>query len=117
MAFTDPQSITVNSVAKSMPRVKTEGSRSEYAMADETFRMTISHQESKSRTRRMIRVDQRVVATDPLTSISEYKTLGVYIVIDEPEYGFADADIDYVVQALKTWASTANVLKVLGSET
>jgi len=117
MSFSDPQSITVNSVAKSMPRVKIEGSSAEYAMADETFRMRISHQEAKNRTRRMIRVDQRVVAADPLTTVNEYKTLGVYLVIDEPEYGFADADIDYVVQALKTWASTANILKVLGSET
>jgi len=117
MSFTDPQSITVNSVAKSMPRVSTEGSKSLYAMADETFKMTISHQASKTRTRRMVRVDQRVVAADPLTSLSEYKSLGVYIVIDEPEYGFSDTEIDYVVQALKTWASTANVLKVLGSET
>lgn len=117
MSFADPQSITVNAVPKSLPRVKIEGSRAEYAMPDETFRMTISHQDSKSRTRRMVRVDQRVVAVDPLTAANEYKTLGVYFVIDEPEYGFADADIDYVVQALKAWATTANVLKVLGSET
>jgi len=116
MAFADPQSITVNSVAKSMDRVKSEGYRSEYAMADETFKMTISHQISKGRTRRMVRVDQRVVAVNPLDSVSEYKTLGVYLVIDEPEYGFSDTEIDYVVQALKTWASTANVLKVLGNQ-
>jgi predicted Zn-dependent peptidase len=78
--------------------------------------MKISHQESKSRTRRMVRVDQRVVATDPLTSVNEYKTLGVYLVMDEPEYGFSDTEIDYVVQALKTWLSTANVLKVLSNQ-
>lgn len=116
MSFSDPQSITVNSVAKSMPRISTEGSRSVYQKAEEDFKMTISHQVARDRTRRMVRVDQRVVATDPLTSTSEYKTLGVYFVIDEPEYGFTDTEIDYLVQALKTWASTANVLKVLGAE-
>lgn len=116
MAFADPQSITVNGVAKSMDRTKSEGYRSEYSKDDETFKMVISHQESKNRTRRMVRVDQRVVAADPLTSVNEYKTLGVYLVIDEPEFGFADAEIDYVVQALKTWLSTANVLKVCGSQ-
>jgi hypothetical protein len=116
MAFTDPQSITVNAVAKSMDRVKSEGFRSEYAMPDETFKMIISHQESKGRTRRMVRVDNRVVAANPLSALNEYKTLGVYFVVDEPEYGFADQDIDYVVQALKTWLSSANVLKVLGNQ-
>lgn len=116
MAFTDPQTITVNTVEKTLAKVKSEGYRSEYAKADETYKMAISHQVSKGRTRRMVRIDSRVVATDPLSSVSEYKNLGVYLVIDEPEYGFADADIDYVVQALKTWLSTANVLKVLGNE-
>lgn len=116
MAFTDPQSITINAVAKQLDRVKSEGYKSEYAMSDETFKMIISHQESKGRTRRMVRVDQRVVAANPLTSVSEYKTLGVYLVIDEPEYGFTDTEIDYVVQGLKTWLSTANVLKVCGTQ-
>lgn len=116
MSFTDPQSITVNAVAKSMPRISSEGTRSVYQKAEEDFKMTISHQIAKDRTRRMVRVDQRVVATNPLDASTEYKTLGVYLVIDEPEYGFSDTEIDYLVQALKTWASTANVLKVCGNE-
>lgn len=113
MAFADPQTITVNTVAKTLNRIKSDGYRSEYSASDEAFKMTISHQESKGRTRRMVRIDNRVVATDPLTSESEYKNLGVYAVIDEPEYGFDDADIDHVVQALIAWLTTANVTKVL----
>lgn len=116
MSFADPQTITVNSIAKTLDRIKNEGMSSEYATADEAYKMRISHQESKGHTRRMVRVDQRVVAADPLSSVNEYKTLGVYVVIDEPEYGFADVDIDYVVQALKTWLSSANVLKVLSNQ-
>lgn len=116
MAFTDPQSITVNTVAKSLPRVKSDGYRSEYAETAEEFEMIISHQESKARTRRMVRINQRVVAADPLTSVNEYKDLGVYLVIDEPEYGFSDTEIDYVVQALCDWLTTANVTKVCGNE-
>lgn len=116
MAFADPQSVTINSVAKTLNLVKREGMSAEYATDDEVFKLRISHQDSKSRTRRMVRIDQRVVATDPLTSVSEYKTAGVYLVIDEPEYGFTDAELDYIVQGLKTWASSANVLKVLSSQ-
>lgn len=116
MAFADPQSITVNAVAQSMPRVKTEASRSEYQLADGSLKLTISHQDLKSRFRRMARIDQRVVATDPLSSENEYKNTGVYLVIDQPEYGFTVAEIDYIVQALSDWLTTANVTKMLGNE-
>ena len=116
MAFSDPQTLTVNTVAKTLNRIKSDGYSSEYATDDEIFKMRISHQESRDRTRRMVRVDQRVVAANPLTSIQEYKTLGAYLVIDEPEFGFSDVEIDYLVQALKGWLLTANVLKVCSSQ-
>lgn len=116
MAFTDPQSVTIDAVPYSMPRVSSESTKSLYSEATEALKMTISHQESKSRTRRMVRLDKRVVAADPLTAVNEYQTVGVYLVIDEPEYGFSDDAIDDIVQGFKTWLTTANVLKVLGSE-
>lgn len=116
MSFTDPQTLTVNTVAKSLVRIKSDGFKSIYRTADEEFTFTISHQESKSRTRRMVRVDQRKVAADPLTSVNEYKNFAFYVVIDEPEFGFTDTEIDYVVQALKTWLSTTNVGKICANE-
>lgn len=116
MALTDPQTITVNTVEQTLNRIKSDGYRSEYADAAEVFKMTVGHNESRDRTRRMVRIDQRVVAADPLTSVNEYKSLGIYIVIDEPEYGFSDTEIDYVVQALTAWLTTANVTKVLGNQ-
>lgn len=117
MALADPQTITINAVAKTLNRVRSDGMRSIYATDNEEFQFIVSHQESaKGRTRRMVRVNQRVVAADPLTSINEYKDLGVYLVIDEPEYGFTDADIDYVVDGLVGWLTAANIAKVLGNQ-
>lgn len=116
MAMTDPQSVTIDSTPVSLNRIYTEGFKSIYASADEELKLTVSHQESKGRTRRMIRIDKRVVAADPLSSANEYKSLGVYVVIDEPEYGFTDNDIDDVVQGLTAWLTTANVEKVLGNQ-
>lgn len=116
MAFTDPQTITINTVGNSCARVKSDGTRTEYAKSDGELKFTISHQDTKSRYRRMMRLDQRVVAENPLTAENEYKNLAVYMVIDQPEYGFDAADIDYLVQALSDWLTTANVLKVLGGE-
>jgi len=114
--FTDPQSITVNAVAQSMPRIKIGSTDCTYSTADGTFTMKISHQATKARTRRMVRVDQTKIAADPISSLNVSKKLGVYLVIDEPDFGFSDTEIDYVVQALKTWLSSANVAKVAGSE-
>lgn len=114
--FTDPQSVTIDAVPHSMPRISTDGTKALYSEADETLKMTISHQESKNRTRHMVRLDMRVVAADPLTAVNEYKSAGVYLVIDEPEFGFADADLDNIVQGFTTWLTTANVLKVVASE-
>lgn len=116
MALADPQTITVDSVAQTLNRIKSDGLRSEYATSDEVYKFVVSHQESGKRTRRMVRVDKRVVAADPLSSVNEYKTLGLYLVIDEPEYGFADDAIYDVLAGLIGWLTEANCLKVLASQ-
>lgn len=114
--FTDPQTVTIDAVAHDMPRISTEGMSSLYSEANETLKMRISHQESKGRTRRMVRLDYRVVAADPLTAVNVYKTVGVYLVVDQPEFGFTADAIDDIVQGFKTWLSTSNVTKVVGNE-
>lgn len=116
MALSDPQTVTINTVDSTCARIKSDGFKSIYATSDEAVKLTVSHQEAKNRTRRMVRLDQRVVAADPLTSVNEYKSAGIYVVIDEPEYGFTDTELDYLVQALTAWLSTANVTKILGNE-
>lgn len=116
MAFSDPQTVTIDVTPFTLNRIKSDGYRSEYAAADGTVKLIVSHQESKNRTRRMARLDQQVVAADPLTAENESKTLGVYLVIDEPDFGFSDTEVDDVVQALATWLSAANVAKICGNE-
>lgn len=114
--FADPQSITINGVAKSMPRISTSGLESLYSKDDETYKLRISHQKSGKRIRSMVRVDRRDIVVDPLTAENDYETLGVYFVIDRPEVGFSITEIDYVVQGLKTWLSTAYVTAICGQQ-
>lgn len=116
MAFADPQSITVNAVAQSMPRIETAGTSAKYSKDDETFKLAISHTKTTDRVRTMVRVDQRAIVPDPLTSVNDYENLGVYVVIDRPIVGFTSAQVDYVVQALKAWLTNANVVKLYGLE-
>lgn len=116
MSFADPQSVTINGVAKSLPRILTGNAESTYRNADETVQLRISQQDSKGRKRRMVRLDQTVIAADPLTAENSSQKAGVYLVIDEPSFGFSDAELDYLADALIAWLSSANIAKVLGGE-
>lgn len=118
MALSDPQTITIDAVDKVCNRVRSDGYRSEYATTDEEVKFTVSHQETSKngRTRHMVRIDQRVVAADPLSAVNAYADLGVYIVIDEPLFGFSDSEITDVVQALTAWCTEANIGKILGEQ-
>lgn len=117
MAFTDPQSVTINSIASSMPRVESSGQKSVYRDATSEHKLTLSHQSTgKKRIRHAVRLDVRKIVADPLTAINDYEDLSMYIVIDEPEYGFADADIALILTGFLAWFTSGNVAKVLGNE-
>lgn len=115
--LTDPQTITVNSVAQSLPRTLLEGSRATYQSADGLFTMVVSHiNAGRDRIRTMVRIDQKAIVPDPLTSVNDYETLGVYLVIDRPQVGFTATQVDYLVQALKAWFTTAQVTALFGRQ-
>jgi len=117
MAFTDPQSVTVNSVAKSMPKIKSDGTSTDYRSADGLFFMTVSHQLSRGRIRSLVKITQRAIVPDPLTSVNDYETLIVQMVIDRPEVGFDATTIGYLVTGITAWINTAGVVgKLYGQE-
>jgi hypothetical protein len=110
-----PQTITIDAVANTLNRIEDDKTSSLYKTDDGELELKVSHQSSKTRTRRMARVDQTVIAADPLTAVNAYQKLGVYIVIDEPLFGFEDAQILLLVNGLKDWMSTANITALLAS--
>jgi len=115
--FSDPQSVTINAVAKSMPRVENDGKKSVYSMADGTFKLTISHQPTgNQRIRSMIRLDQKAVVPDPLTAVNDYEILSYYVVVDRPEVGFTSAQVGYIVAGLNAWLDSTAVGKIFGLE-
>lgn len=117
MAFADPQTITVNGVAKTLVRVSSGDMNATYKSADDEWQLRISHQKSKGRIRRMVRLDRKMVAADPLTAENTYQTAGVYQVIDEPEVGIDDTNLGYQSAALDLWMTTGtNTAKILASE-
>lgn len=87
--LTEP--LTINSV--NLARVSSNDNRSIYLSADGTKKVTVSHAASGNRKRHLCRYDITTVAADPISSENVSQTLGVYFVVDEPDFGFSDSNI------------------------
>jgi hypothetical protein len=119
MAFADPQSVTINAVAQTLPRVENLGARSIYRKDDGTVSLTVSHQKVAGRSRRMIRLDHSKIATDVFTSDNLRYNTSVWLVADVPDQGYTIAEQKQIVDALTAYltASTgARVTQLLGGE-
>jgi hypothetical protein len=114
--FADPQSVTINGGAVSLPRISSDGGVGEFLSADGLTRFTIKQNVSAKRFRREARLTISKVATDPLTAVNQEISTSVYLVIDEPKWGFSDTDLDYYKDALLAWAADAQTNKLLGGE-
>jgi len=117
--FSDPQSITISSVAQSLPRTGSEGQTSVYTKDDETLRFTLSHiSTNKGRVRRAARLDVSKIASDPFTANQSRKVNSAfYIVFDEPADGvFTNAELLANMKGLVAWASDANLTKLIAGE-
>jgi len=115
MSLATPQSIGIDGVATDHHRISEGMNSSVYQTADGTRKFTVSHQQTKTRMRRMVRLDRQIIAEDPLTAENAYQSSSVYLVIDEPIVGFDDDTLDYEVDDLIAWLTTANIGAVLGS--
>lgn len=116
--YNDPQSVTINGAATSLPRV---GSPSPnrmgvYKSADGNVELTVRQDQSATRFRREIRLIQRKVALDPIAAVNKEISTSVIMTVDEPKWGFSDAEIGYLTAAVIAWFSNANRDKLLGGE-
>jgi hypothetical protein len=114
--FTDPQTITINAVAKTMPCVERVGKSALYQLADESFKFRISHQPAKDRVRSMARLDQGLVVENPLTEVNDLETAGIYIVLDRPLQGFTLAQLEYMRAGLFAHVDATFFAKLFGQE-
>lgn len=115
--FSDPQSVTVNAVAKSLPRVSSGSYTGTFENDSEGLKLGVSHIFGK-RTRRTVRLDSKDISADPyLDGTNRPVSMSAYLVVDVPPVGYTPTEISYNVQALIDWLDTpANLAKVLGSE-
>lgn len=112
----DPQSVTINAVATSLPRTLAGTTQNVYTSADGNTTMTTKQNLTASRNRREVRLSQKKVAADPISGVMKELGVSTYLVIDEPRSGFTDAEIGYLIDALKAWLTSANYNKILVGE-
>lgn len=115
--LTDPINVTINGVATSLPRVNQGPLTATYQNTDESVVLSITHVNTKAgRVRTTVRLDQRKIVTDPLSSAADYDTTSVQCIIDRPSYGFTNLDVRYLKNALQGFLTDATVDKLFGKE-
>lgn len=119
MAFADPQSVTINAVANSLPRISSGPNTGSFQKDDGTVKLSVAHAYNK-RIRRTIRLDHKKIAADPLQpSTNTLFSMSTYIVCDVPETGYTLVEQKQIVDALVAYltaSSGARVTQLLGGE-
>jgi len=116
LALADPQTVTVNSVAKTLALIVKEGRKSTYLTSDGLFELTVSHQPSKDRVRSQMQIVQKAIVADPLTAVNDYDFLKFYCVFDHPNAGFTLAQSQQLIAAFQVWLDSTMVGKIVGQE-
>mgnify|MGYP003571921341 CR=1 FL=1 len=111
----DPQTLTVNTVAKTLAAVERGKLASKYREDTGEHELVISTTEGK-RDRSVIRVNHTTTAADPLTAETAEVGASVYLVIDRHKFGYTNAELDYLAQALFGLCTTSLITSVLGGE-
>ena len=116
--FADPQSVTVNAVAKSLPAISRDENQSVYRQANGDYELVIARTFGGKRNRFNVRLNAKKIAADPLSSANnlEYR-MSTYLVVDAPPVGYTNGELKDIVLGLADWLTSANVLAVLGGET
>lgn len=119
MSFTDPQSITIDGTAISLPRTNSGNNLAEYTSSDGLVKLTASHAYGR-RTRRVLRLDHAKLTADPFIAANNVKvSMSNYMVFDLPPAGYSNADALEVYSgfvSLLTASSSAIVNHLMGGE-
>lgn len=119
MAFADPQTVTVSTVAQTLPRTGFQPNAGVFTKDDGSYKLTIANTYAK-RTRRQIRLDFSKVAADPLISAQNIRYgMSAYLVVDIPTTGFTVAEQKAQIDGFLAYLSASSGAKItqfLGGE-
>lgn len=119
MAFSDPQTVTINAVANVLPRTSSGPDSGVFSKDDGTVQLSVRHRYGR-RTRRELRLQHSKIAPDPLISAQNIKhSMTIYFAVDTPVTGYTVAESKLIGDALVAYltaSSGANLTKLLGGE-
>lgn len=118
--FTDPQTVTISTVANNLPRIPAgneNGGR--FRSADGSLELVVSHTATR-RERSVVRLNRNKVGADPLDSTKQKAySVSYYLVVDAPlnGVGFTDAEQEADIKGLLALVNSSGwALKFLGKE-
>ena len=119
MAFSDPQTITINAVPYVCARTESGINRGKLSDPTGLVDLEASHAYGR-RIRRVLRVNHSKITADPfIPDQNREVSMSHYMVFDIPEVGYTNTEVKQVYtgfKALYTATSDALIDKVLGGE-
>lgn len=119
MALSDPQTVTINSIANTLYRTSTGTNSSIYTANDGLIKETWSHQYGREG-RHLARLDHSKIAANPFdSSLNAKYSMSTYLVVAAPFVGYTVAEQKLVVDgflAQLNASSGALITKLLGGE-
>lgn len=119
MSFADPQSVTINAIAISLPRIASGVNQGAFRSPDSRTDLAVNHTYGR-RVRRQIRLSVNKVAADPyIPATNQLVSMSTYLVVDTPVNGYTAAEAKLVIDgflANLTASSGAQITRLLGGE-
>lgn len=120
MAYSDPQSVTINSIAIPLPRTLTGTTVGQFVSADRNTTLTVDPRSTAKRRRNTVRLNQQKVTADPLVSTTNVRVGDmVSFTIDRPFEGYSDAEVLLQASGLIAWltaGTNANLKSLIAGE-
>lgn len=117
--FADPQSVTINAIAHSLPRVSSGDYTGTFSKDDGNVVLKVTHTRGK-RVRRTIRLDHKKVAADPLVADQNLNySMSAILTLDVPPLGYTPTEVKQILDGLLAnlaASSAANTVKFIGGE-
>jgi hypothetical protein len=104
----DPLTITLNAVAFDCARIQVSPNQATYKDATGNVQIILKQNQSAARMRHEFRVVQNKVAADPISAVNKALSASYYLVVDEPLFGFTDAELEYLRAGFHTLITTGS---------
>lgn len=117
--FADPQSVTIDGVAKPMPRVSSGDLNGQFRASDGAYILSIKHNQGR-KDRSVARLDTKKLGANPLDPTKNLPYVGsIYAVLEAPPggQGFTSLELENLIKGFAAYlAVPANVTKFVGKE-